>query len=137
MKLTAENKLMYGMLRLQTLANQALLTYEEYNMKNSLILQSRFKNAMKIAVEEIDRSSKKIYESANLAMLSQTQEMEDTFSMIINATMNAYGLTEEQATEMIRRVKSVCTDFEVCERESDYVALYTLKEAKEILDRQK
>lgn len=137
MKLKSQDKLMYGMLRLQTIANQALLTYEEYDLKNSLILQSRFQNAMKIAVKEIERSSKKIYGDASLSMLRQTEEMDNIFSMIINATINAYCLTEEQATEMIRRVKSVMTDFEVCERESYYVALYTLKEAKEIFDKQK
>lgn len=137
MTLTAQDKLMYGMLRLQTLANQILLTYEEYDMKNSLILQSRFKNAMKVAVEEIDHSSKKIYNNASISMIGQTDEMDNIFSMVINATMNAYGLTEAQATEMILRVKSIFTDYEVCEREPEYVALYTLKEAKAILEKQK
>lgn len=137
MKLTAQNKTMYGMLRLNTLASLALLTYDEYDLKASLILQSRFKNAMKIANEEVDRASKKIYSNADLTMLGQTDEMHNIFSMIINATMNAYGLEEEKAIEMIRRVKSVMTDYEVCEREPDYLALYTMKEAVEVMNRQK
>lgn len=90
MKLTAQNKTMYGMLRLNILASLAMLTYDEYDLKASLILQSRFKNAMKIANEEVDRASKKIYSNADLTMLGQTDEMHNIFSMIINATMNAY-----------------------------------------------